>query len=189
MRCNQCTITVTSYCARWLLKSSASRLLTQTFIQAQIKENIKAPRHWPLCGEFTVDRWIPRTNAINAEIVSIRWRHDGHLPTPSSPIWYHSEYSTSLLYKTPRSKPALNKLFQFAIHTFVLKWNILFILVSEMTYIYNTSGDITLSVTISQSVYNLGMLWHLLNWSIGGQGSMNPFGLTRSTSFTLYDNW
>ena len=33
-----------------------------TFIQAQIKENIKAPRHWPLCGEFTGDRWIPRKN-------------------------------------------------------------------------------------------------------------------------------
>ena len=33
-----------------------------TVIQAQIKENIKAPRHWPLCGEFTGDRWIPRTN-------------------------------------------------------------------------------------------------------------------------------
>ena len=28
----------------------------------QIKENIKAPRHWPLCGEFTGHRWIPRTN-------------------------------------------------------------------------------------------------------------------------------
>ena len=27
----------------------------------QIKENIKAPRHWPLCWEFTGDRWIPRT--------------------------------------------------------------------------------------------------------------------------------
>ena len=26
------------------------------------KVNIKAPRHWPLCGEFTGDRWIPRTN-------------------------------------------------------------------------------------------------------------------------------
>ena len=26
------------------------------------KENIKAPRHWPLCGEFTGERWIPRTN-------------------------------------------------------------------------------------------------------------------------------
>ena len=23
--------------------------------------NIKAPRHWPLRGEFTGDRWIPRT--------------------------------------------------------------------------------------------------------------------------------
>ena len=31
-------------------------------IQAQIKENIKAPRDWPFCGEFTGDRWIPRTN-------------------------------------------------------------------------------------------------------------------------------
>ena len=30
--------------------------------QTQIKENIKAPRHWPLCEEFTWDRWIPRTN-------------------------------------------------------------------------------------------------------------------------------
>ena len=27
----------------------------------QTKENIKAPRHWPLCGEFTGDRWISRT--------------------------------------------------------------------------------------------------------------------------------
>ena len=35
---------------------------TQPFIQTQIKENTKAPRHWALCGEFTGDRWIPRTN-------------------------------------------------------------------------------------------------------------------------------
>ena len=34
---------------------------TQPFIQAQIEENIKAPCHWPLWGEFTGDRWIPRT--------------------------------------------------------------------------------------------------------------------------------
>ena len=37
------------------------RLFTELFIQAQIKENTKAPRHWPLCMEFTGDRWIPRT--------------------------------------------------------------------------------------------------------------------------------
>ena len=32
------------------------------FIQTQIKENTKASRHWPLCGELTGNRWIPRTN-------------------------------------------------------------------------------------------------------------------------------
>ena len=31
------------------------------FVQAQIIENIKAPRHRPLWGEFTGDRWIPHT--------------------------------------------------------------------------------------------------------------------------------
>ena len=35
--------------------------LLNGFIQVQMKENIKAPRHWPLCGEFTGDRWILRT--------------------------------------------------------------------------------------------------------------------------------
>ena len=34
----------------------------QRFIQAQMKENMKALRHWLLCREFTRDRWIPRTN-------------------------------------------------------------------------------------------------------------------------------
>ena len=53
--------TMTSWWARWRLKSPASRVFTQAFIRAQIKENIKAPRHWPLCGEFTGDRRIPRT--------------------------------------------------------------------------------------------------------------------------------
>ena len=43
-------------------KITTSRLFNQAFIQTQIKENIKVPRHWPLCGEFTGDRWIPRTN-------------------------------------------------------------------------------------------------------------------------------
>ena len=31
------------------------------------KKNIKAPRHWPLCGEFTGDRWIPVQMASNAD--------------------------------------------------------------------------------------------------------------------------
>ena len=36
-------------------------IVNSNFIRAHIKENIKAPRHWPLCGDFTGDRLIPRT--------------------------------------------------------------------------------------------------------------------------------
>ena len=53
-------ITMTSLWARWRLKSPASQLITEPFDLAQIKENIKALRHWPLWWEFTGDRWIPR---------------------------------------------------------------------------------------------------------------------------------
>ena len=49
-----------------MMSTMASRITsltidTQPFIQVQIKENINAPRHWSLCGEFTGDQWIPRT--------------------------------------------------------------------------------------------------------------------------------
>ena len=54
---------------------SASRLFTQSFIRAQIKENINALRHWPLCGELTGTGEFPAQMASNAEKVSIWWRH------------------------------------------------------------------------------------------------------------------
>ena len=61
------------------MRVMASRLFTQPFIQAQINENIKAPRHWPLWGEFTGDRWIAAQIASNAENVSIWWRHQEYI--------------------------------------------------------------------------------------------------------------
>ena len=54
-------ITVTLQRARYGLKTPASPLFTQPFIQAQTKENIKVPSHWPSWGEFTGGRWIPDT--------------------------------------------------------------------------------------------------------------------------------
>ena len=44
----------------------------------QIKENIKVPRHWPLCGEFTGTCEFPAQKASYAEKVSILWRHHGY---------------------------------------------------------------------------------------------------------------
>ena len=58
------------------LKTPASRLFTQPFIQTQIKENIKAARHWPLCGEFTGTGEFPAQRGSYAENVSIWWRDE-----------------------------------------------------------------------------------------------------------------
>ena len=72
---------------RWRLKLPAYRLFSQPFIQAQTIENIKAPRHWPLWGEFTGYRWIPAQKANNAENVSIWWRqHGSHLGKVSTDL-------------------------------------------------------------------------------------------------------
>ena len=52
-------------------------LLNRLF-KSPIKENIKAPRHWPLCGEFTGHA----QRASNVENVSIWWRH--HVKTDNT---------------------------------------------------------------------------------------------------------
>ena len=57
MKRNICIDSLTKYNDR--LKSPAYRLFAQPFIQAHIKENIKAPRHWPFWWESTGDLWIP----------------------------------------------------------------------------------------------------------------------------------
>ena len=44
-------------------------MFTQPFFSGADQENIKAPRHWPLCGEFHAQM------ASSAENVSIWWRH------------------------------------------------------------------------------------------------------------------
>ena len=70
------TITVTWWWARLCLKSPASRLFTQSFVQAHIKENI---RFTALCeGYSRVAGELPTQRASNAENVSISWRHQGH---------------------------------------------------------------------------------------------------------------
>ena len=50
-------------------------------------ENIKAPRHWPSCGEFTVTGEFPTQRAINEENVSTWWRHH----VCRSDIWLAAE--------------------------------------------------------------------------------------------------
>ena len=49
-------------------------IVSQTFVQAQIKENIKALCHWPLWGNSPVTSEFPLQRASNAGR-SIWWRH------------------------------------------------------------------------------------------------------------------
>ena len=48
---------------------------------------MKAPRHWPLCGEFTGTGEFPAQRASYAENVSIWWRHHDELSKDTS---YHA---------------------------------------------------------------------------------------------------
>ena len=68
---------------------SASRFFTQPFVQAQIKNNIKAPPHWPLWGEYTGGRWNPLTKGQQR-------RKCFHLMTS----WIENHWS-KILFKSP----------------------------------------------------------------------------------------
>ena len=50
------------------------------------QENIKALRHWPLCGEFTGTGEFPAQRASKAENVPIWWRH--HVTNDVGPVSY-----------------------------------------------------------------------------------------------------
>ena len=75
-------ITMTSWWARQRLKSPASRLFTQPFIQTQIKENIKAPRHWPLCGNSPVTGEFPAQMVSNVSNVIMIFPNYIIVPVP-----------------------------------------------------------------------------------------------------------
>ena len=66
------------------IKSTAPRLFIQTFVQAQIKENIKPPRHWSLCvcvcvcvcgGGGVVNS--PLKGPVTRKMFPFWWRHHG----------------------------------------------------------------------------------------------------------------
>ena len=78
-------------------------MFTQPFIRAHIEKNIKAPRHWPLCGEFTGTGEFPAQRASNAENVSIWWRHHGVCVIY---LLYQRE-EPPLLVSNPRLHPTL----------------------------------------------------------------------------------
>ena len=68
--------------------TSLTIVYSTVYSGADQEENIKAPRHWPLCGEVTVTGEFPTQRASNAENVSVWWRH--HEFQKYSPGWHVS---------------------------------------------------------------------------------------------------
>ena len=59
-----------------IMTTMASQITSLTVVYSTVysdadQENIKAPRHWPLCGEFTGTGEFPAHRASYAENVSI----------------------------------------------------------------------------------------------------------------------
>ena len=76
----------------------ASQITSLTIVYSTVysgAENIKARRHWPLCGEFTGDRWIPRTNGklhgkcfhlmTSSWFINIYYNCEKYPPSPVKP--------------------------------------------------------------------------------------------------------
>ena len=70
-------------------------IVYSTVIQAQMKENIKAPRHWPLWEKFTGDRWIPRKKVVPTISKSFEFCFDWllHRWLDWTQLWYAVAYS------------------------------------------------------------------------------------------------
>ena len=68
-------ITIQHYCDVIIASQVTSLTIVYSAVQsvADNKKKIKAPHHWLLCGEFTGDRWIPRTNGQQRLVSAQRW--------------------------------------------------------------------------------------------------------------------
>ena len=97
------------------------RLFTQQFIRTQIKVNIKAPRHWPLCGEFTGDRWIPRTKGQRRgkcfHLMTSSWNYELMFAVLAMHI--HGELLLQCVFHKisfPRNKPFSKWIYSMVLH-------------------------------------------------------------------------
>ena len=80
------------------LKSPASRLFTQPFVHAQIKDNVKAPRHWPFVGK--IHRWpVNSQRASNADNVSIWWCHHAKIDSARQGLYFMMTSSNGNIFR------------------------------------------------------------------------------------------
>ena len=103
MRCRENALspddTVQWHCSDVIMSTMTSqitdlRLFAQSFVQVQIKENIKAPRHWTLWGEPPVTGGFPSQRPVHGKffhLMTSSWiKHTNPLKTMRKPHQGHS---------------------------------------------------------------------------------------------------
>ena len=93
-----------------IMGAMASQITSLTIVYSTVysgpDQNIKAPHHWPLCGEFTGDWWISRTKG--------QWRGNCFYVMTSSchfrftDIWIGATWSLHNSYESAVDKPVLH---------------------------------------------------------------------------------
>ena len=81
--------------------------LLKWWFRHRLKKKHQAPRHWPLWGEFTGDRWIPRTKGQWRGNVSVWWHHDGN--NSEWLMWREENWYDVQHIKCPKLNVSANK--------------------------------------------------------------------------------
>ena len=125
----------------------------------QIKENTKAPRRWPLCGEFTGTAEFPAQRASYAENVSIWWRHHEKEEGGSGQNGWKGQCSSITLIKRKpiQDNPRVTKWQLHWVHNYILQE------VRSFSKIRHKSCPTTLTfycVRLPVNVINLLVFYH-----------------------------
>ena len=108
-----------------IMTTVASQITSLTVVYSTVysdtdKKNIKAPRHCPLCGEFTETGEFPAQRASYAEKISVWWRHHDFLIGVIIPQTWSKPIMENLKVPSKRTKIGPTWLFYIAIWLMVL---------------------------------------------------------------------
>ena len=73
--CSKYWYVVPSHYGDVIMSAMASHITSIEIVYSNVYSNIKAPSHWPLCGDSPGTGEFPAQKASDAENVSIWWRH------------------------------------------------------------------------------------------------------------------
>ena len=134
-------------------------IFTQPFIQEQIKENIKAPRDWPLCRGFTNDRWIPCTNG---QMFPFDVSNGQMFPFDDVIMWIYPEMHSDKHSTMKSFKFAANALRNFKTRNIIVCCIVLLSLLHLYIYIYYLYNSILINTIWTTRYQHLTLYLHMI---------------------------